>query len=117
MTARPRRIATGTIASLRERVEAEGIEIAYKALLAVCGDPKAPAQAKATAATTIFRAAGMLESFESDKDKELHEMTAAELSRFLKRTVSKIEELDAEIDELDAEKSDSQDDTNGSIFI
>ncbi len=65
---------------LRRRIRREGALAAYEAALAVCRDPKAPAQAKATASATIFRAAGFFEKREDGDDKPEHEMTLAEIN-------------------------------------
>lgn len=65
--------------ALLTRIQTEGAEAAYEAALAVCKDGKAPAPARATCATTIFRAGGFFNSKEGDAPKEPHQMTAAEL--------------------------------------
>lgn len=66
---------------LLRRVQSEGLEVAYEALVAVCKDPKAPAPAKATAGTTLFRAGG---AFDKDAQrgnaKPPEEMTAEEIT-------------------------------------
>lgn len=64
------------VARVRRRVKTEGLEAACEALVRVCRDPKAPAPAKATAATTLFRAAGMLEK----SDEELSEISPADMT-------------------------------------
>ncbi|MFP3339937.1 hypothetical protein R0J91_18310, partial [Micrococcus sp. SIMBA_131] len=48
----------------------------------------APAPAKATAATTLFRVAGYFEKRDSGHTKDLHEMTPEEVSRELRRLES-----------------------------
>jgi hypothetical protein len=65
--------------ALVTRIQTEGAEAAYAAALAVCLDPKAPAPARATCATTILRAGGYLSAKEDGAAKEPHEMTPAEL--------------------------------------
>lgn len=66
---------------LIDRIQTEGLEIAYEALKAVCKDPKAPAPAKAGAGASLFRAGGLF-----DKDaqrgniKPPEEMTAEEIA-------------------------------------
>jgi hypothetical protein len=79
----------------------EGIEAAYGALIAVCRDPKASSQARSHAASTLFRAADFIAK-DTDEEKELHEMTPAELNaavrkarRMLARTVAADGELDS----------------------
>lgn len=65
--------------ALLSKIQTEGAEAAYAAALAVCKDPKAPAPARATCSTTLFRAAGFFNSREDTTPKEPHEMTPAEL--------------------------------------
>jgi hypothetical protein len=73
--------------ALLAKIQTEGAEAAYSAALAVCQDPKAPAPARATCATTILRAGGYLTMKpEEHLPKEPHELTS--------------EELDARISEL-----------------
>lgn len=64
---------------LRDRIQSEGALVAYEALLAVCRDKSATPQARATAGSSIFRAAGFFEKIETGEGKELHELTAEEL--------------------------------------
>lgn len=66
--------------ALMARIQMEGTTAAYEALLAVCRDGKAPAPARATSATTLFRAAGYLESKQANPDKAPEDMTAGELA-------------------------------------
>ena len=66
--------------ALVTRMQTEGAEAAYAAALAVCQDPKAPAPARATCATTILRAGGYLNAREDNTPKEPHEMTGEELN-------------------------------------
>ena len=65
--------------ALLVRIETEGVEAAYAAALEVCRDPKAPAPARATCSTTLFRAAGFFNAKEDRAPKEPHEMTSEEL--------------------------------------
>ena len=67
--------------ALVTKIQTEGAEAAYAAALAVCLDTKAPAPARATCATTLLRAGGYLNVKPVDaEEKELHEMSGAELS-------------------------------------
>lgn len=80
---------------LIERIQTEGAEAAYEAALAVCLDPKAPAPARATCATTILRAGGYLNIKAEDQvPKELHEMTADELAASLREIRGRREHAD-----------------------
>ena len=82
MASKVKRSPAAALTNLRDRVRTDGVEAAYEALVAVCRDPKAPAQARATASTTLFRAAGMLERFEDDLDDiEVGDMTWDQLQR------------------------------------
>jgi hypothetical protein len=80
MTANPKRNSREAVAELRERIRTEGAEAAFNALLRVCNDPKASAQALATAGSTLFRATGLLEKSEDGDGKPPHEMSAEELN-------------------------------------
>ena len=70
--------------ALMKRIQTEGATAAYDALLAVCKDSKAPAPARATSATALFRAAGYLESKQAAPDKAPEDMTPAELGARIK---------------------------------
>lgn len=65
-----------TVARVRRRLKTEGLEAAFDALVSVCRDPKAPAPAKATAATTLFRGAGMFER----SDEDLGDLSGADMT-------------------------------------
>lgn len=70
---------------LMRRIQTEGVEAAYQAALAVCKDVSAPAPARATCATTLFRAAGYLVTKEdTGTQKQPHEMTPTELQAAIK---------------------------------
>lgn len=74
--------------ALMARIQTEGIEAAFEALMDVCNDKKAPAPARATAGTALFRAGGLMNSKPEILDKPPEDMTAAELN-------AKIRELEA----------------------
>jgi hypothetical protein len=76
--------ASARIDDLRRKIRREGAEEAFAALRAVCNDKSAPAPARATAATSIFRAAGLFDRYEGDaSEKPLSEKTPAELAAML----------------------------------
>lgn len=78
------------------RIQTEGAEAAYAAALGVCRDPKAPAPARATCATTILRAGGYLNAKgEEDSGKEPHEMTASEINSRLHELRTQRQETDS----------------------
>lgn len=71
--------------ALRREIRADGARIAFNALKSVCQDPKAPAQAKATAGTTILRAAGLFEKREENDEADPHSWSAAKLTSEIAR--------------------------------
>ena len=71
--------------ALWRRIRTEGVELAYATAVNICRDPKAPAPAKATALTALFRIAGFFEISDAGETKQLHEMDAAELDQELRR--------------------------------
>lgn len=86
MASKTKRRPASAIADLRERIRTEGAEAAFEALMHVCRDPKASAQAKATAGSTLFRSAGLMEKVDDDlDDKPLEEMTFDELQEVVLR--------------------------------
>jgi hypothetical protein len=66
---------------------------AFRALLDVCQDPKAPAPAKATAATTLLRALGFFEKAD-DREEDARNMTAEELEAWIERMKAHAAALD-----------------------
>ena len=96
--------------ALRRKMRSEGAQAAYKALLEVCQDPKAPAPARATSGVALLRAGGFLgKSADSDEldEKPLEQMTAAELERTKRRLLAKQRRLEREIkDETSAKVVD-----------
>lgn len=78
------------VARVRKRIKTEGLDAAVEALISVCRDPKAPAPAKATAATTLMRSGGMFDRKEDDLDgMEPHEMDGAQLARAVRAAMAK----------------------------
>ena len=86
---------TPSMSELREEIRTVAAREAIDALRAVCKDPKATSQAKATAATSIMRAAGFF-SGEDDEpdDKPLSELTAAELAKRADRARARLEAME-----------------------
>lgn len=66
--------------ALLAKIQTEGAEAAYNALLGVCMDPKAPAPARATAGTALFRAGGFMDAKQSASEKKPEDMTWDEMS-------------------------------------
>lgn len=86
MTKRKRvQVDEDPLADLRREIRREGARDAFEALREVCQDKAAPANARATAGTTILRAAGLFEKSDDDDDKEAYQMTAAKLARKIAR--------------------------------
>lgn len=89
--------AADTQVELLARIRTEGVLAAYEASLAVCRDPKAPAAARATASSTLFRAAGLFDRKDNEETLEPHEMTPAQLASAVKRMERRLageEEID-----------------------
>lgn len=93
--AKANRRPSDALAELRKRVQVEGLDAAYEALVQICRDPKASSQARATASTTLFRAGGLLERVDDIEDLEPHEMSAAQLQASIAKGVQLMEELSA----------------------
>jgi hypothetical protein len=88
------------IEAQRRRIALTGVEAAVSALIGVCEDPKAPAPAKATAGTSLLRAAGLFDRVQdAHQDKEASEMTAEELSRAIADMQLQRDTADDEADE------------------
>lgn len=83
---------------LRREIRRDGARTAFDTLLAVCRNPKAPAPARATAATSIFRASGLFEKSDGvDEGKPLSEMTPAELSAAVRRAERQLKAAERDI--------------------
>lgn len=98
--------------ALMARIQTEGIEAAFEALMDVCKDKKAPAPARATAGTSIFRAGGLMSNKPDVLDKAPEDMSAAEISARLaeleaKRKAVLSGEFNAAADEDQDEAEDS----------
>lgn len=65
-------------ARVSHKLKTIGIEVAVDSLIAVAGDAKAPPPARATAGTSLLRAAGMIST--SSKDAARPEKSQAEMS-------------------------------------
>lgn len=105
---------------LTRRINTVGAEAAYQALLEVCQDKKAPAPARATAGTSLLRAAGR---FDKDRyrtlDKPPHEMTGEELAARIEKLRSERERLQAGFQsslENDHQDDDQEDDKPNDLF-
>lgn len=92
--------------SVRDLIETRGLKAAAMALIEVCENKDAPAPARATAGTTLFRAGGLFEKTVRHEDKDLHELSGEELSA----AVQRIRE-DLSVD--DASSLESEDDDEG----
>jgi hypothetical protein len=81
---------------LMRRIRTEGVIVAYDTALGICRDPRAPAPAKATALTALFRVGGYFDKSDTSGAKELHEMDAAELTAATSKMLRKIEALNGD---------------------
>lgn len=71
---------------LRRRAQTEGAQIAYETAVALCQDPKAPAQAKSAALNAILRMGGYFEKLGDDgSDKQVDDMSPEELDAAIRR--------------------------------
>ena len=80
-------------AEIARRARTEGIIEAYRSAIAICRDPKAPAQAKSASQRTLLQIGGMLDRGDRDeqRQKSFHEMSNAELTAELERFKSRRE--------------------------
>lgn len=92
------------------RIHTEGVPAAFQAMLDVCRDPKAPAPARATSASAIFRAAGLFDTKDGDGlDKKLDDMTAEDLEDLIRNGEAHIANLQKQSAALDAAAQDGED--------
>jgi hypothetical protein len=61
------------------KLRTRGLEAAIDALIDVAENKRAPANSRAAAGSSLVRANGLFSTSTDDPQKELHEMTAAEL--------------------------------------
>jgi hypothetical protein len=67
---------------LTHRIQTEGVMAADQAALEICQDPKAPAPARATALTAMFRVGGYFKDpADKSAEKQPHEMDGHEMER------------------------------------
>lgn len=72
------------IDAVRRDIDERGAQIAYEALLEVCRDPKAQAQAKAAAGVAVLRAGGLYDAKRRQMmEEDSNTMTSAELRQAL----------------------------------
>ena len=102
--------------ALLARIQTEGAEAAYQALLGVCRDPKAPAPAKATSGTTLFRVGGFMDIKQGGVDKKPEEMTSEELMSRISELRAEREQLAAGLPVEDDQGDDDSDDKSSVIF-
>jgi len=101
--------------ALKREIRTRGAVEAYRAALAVCRDPRAPAPARATSAGLVMRAAGLLTGRfvdeESTESKAIGDLTPAELDRELARLIDMNRRADRTLKR--AEEQDQRDGENG----
>lgn len=96
---------------LMHEVKTVGARKAYAAAIEVLGDSKAPAPARATMATAIFRVGGFFNaSKDDDASVEPHQMTSAQMQRESARLRAKLRQLKPDHDDDDDEGG------NGGVF-
>ncbi|WBU31457.1 hypothetical protein OOZ54_08140 [Rhodopseudomonas palustris] len=79
--------------TLSRDLRTRGAIIAYQTAIAICQEPKASWAAKASAVNSLFRVGGFFAPLGEDSEKELHEMTHAEVQRFLRKAKAQLEQL------------------------
>lgn len=88
----------------RRTIVLNGVPAAVKALTEIANDTKAPAPARATAGTSLFRAAGLFEKpGDRLEEKPVHEWTAEELQRALIKIERDLSAGDVAEDDAEAE--------------
>lgn len=70
---------------LRQEIQVRSARIAVEALTEVAADRKAPAPARATAGTSLLRAAGFFAPGQDGREKAPHEMSPSELEAAVQR--------------------------------
>lgn len=65
------------------RLATEGLDAATDAAIQILKDPKAPSQARSATINAVFRARGLSDRKDEDEKPELHQMTPAQLDRYL----------------------------------
>lgn len=87
------------------RLQTEGVEAAVNALIEVCQNKDAPANAKSTAGSALLRANGLFEKGTTAQEKEPHEMSmdelrehSARLERDLKTMIQEAKATDGAFD-------------------
>ncbi|MEA2758454.1 MAG: hypothetical protein QOH65_1067 [Methylobacteriaceae bacterium] len=104
--------ARRTVRRVRRTIKAEGLQVAYDALIAVAKDSKAQASARATAGVAIFRAAGLFEKAQDPDDQEPQEATVEELREqreYLQAMLKEAREL-SELNQLNQRNQLNEDD-------
>jgi hypothetical protein len=83
---------------LTHKMRTEGALIAYRTAVKICRDPKATAAAKASAVNSLFRAGGFFANQDSgDRQKELSEMSPAEVKAALRKAETSLKSREDEI--------------------
>lgn len=82
--------------ALQLRIRTEGVLVAYDTALGICRDAEAPAPAKATALTALFRVAGYFEKSEVSTTQKLSELSADELAAMQSKLARKLATWEAE---------------------
>jgi hypothetical protein len=79
---------------LSRELQTTGALKAYNTAMQICDHPKATSAAKASAVNSLFRAGGLFEKQETADEKELHELSGAELAAKVARALQKSHEDD-----------------------
>lgn len=80
-------------AKLAHELRTRGAWIAYRTNIDICQNSKNPANARAQAAASLLRAGGFFSGREGgEREKELSEMTQAEIGVLLRKTETALEQ-------------------------
>jgi hypothetical protein len=89
------------------RLQTEGLDAAVEASLDLLRDGKAPSQAKSATINAVYRASGLFNRRDDDKEPEPAKKTSEELGR-------EIAQLEAHL--VKAAKGETDDESDGGIF-
>ncbi|MDB5507723.1 MAG: hypothetical protein JWL93_192 [Hyphomicrobiales bacterium] len=90
------------IKAQQRRIAIEAVPLAVTALMSVCADKNAPAPARATAGTSLLRAAGMFDrKADPLEERDPSEMSAEELAEAIRETKARRDAIERGDDEDD----------------
>jgi hypothetical protein len=107
MTRSTRDDPRAAIKAQQRRIAIEAVPLAVSALMSVCADKNAPAPARATAGTSLLRAAGMFDrKVDPLEQRDPSEMTAEELAEAIREAKARVAAVEAGGPESDDDDED-----------